>query len=127
MSTPKHTPGPWVAHPFQYGSDDPRWRVIQLGSSGGSAGLAVVHPRRNAQGVAVEANAHLIAAAPELLAALQQARDYIAASAPTVAESLANPDTGLIDSGEGLLTMGVVYELIAQIEATIAKATGQPT
>jgi len=70
MSAPKHTPGPWIAHPWRHGSNDPRWRVIQLGSSGGSPGLAVIHPRWNAPADTAEANARLIAAAPELLAAL---------------------------------------------------------
>lgn len=74
----QHTPGPWITHPWSGGSDDPRWRVIQRGSSGGAPGLAVVHPRWNAQGATVEANARLIAAAPEMLALLLRLQESAA-------------------------------------------------
>ena len=69
MSEAKHTPGPWLTHPWSWGND-PRWRVIRLGSSGGSPGLAVIHPRPGMKPGEAAANARLIAAAPELLEAL---------------------------------------------------------
>jgi hypothetical protein len=59
----KHTPGPWEAQ--EYASPRGRWYVRQVG------GLKTInYPLSN------EANARLIAAAPELLKALEMALLY---------------------------------------------------
>jgi hypothetical protein len=62
MNTPNHTPGPWKF--------DPVWSLI-IGPEGGEQQIAAIHgsqlvPKRQAQ-----ANAALIAAATDLLAACQ--------------------------------------------------------
>ena len=101
MSKMSHTPGPWIAHPWSCSYDDPRWRVIPLGSSGGAAGLAVVHPRWYTDEVTVAANARLIAAAPELLEVLQSIIDSV-------------------DKGHAV----ILVPIAANARAAIAKATG---
>lgn len=60
MSDAKHTPGPWVQG---CESIDPEWRIV---TTSGGAIIANVNG-------ADEANALLIAAAPDLLNALEQA------------------------------------------------------
>lgn len=110
----KHTPGPWVAV-------DQGNRLDHLGTpyvtifGGKSGGLSVasvhcVHPGNQPGDLktARDANARLIAAAPELLAMLKQARECIAYC------RRAHKDA---QSGEG-----VPIELF--IDEVIAKATG---
>lgn len=65
-TTPKHTPGPWAAinEPIQR---MPNWGI----STSDGRWVATLHarPHRNDTDVMLAANAHLIAAAPSLLAA----------------------------------------------------------
>ena len=67
MTRPRHTPGPWRIHRLANG-----WPVII------SDAHDIADLRRNGKGLPhVEANAALIAAAPKLLAALQQLLDAL--------------------------------------------------
>jgi len=70
MSEPKHTPGPWVAASSP--SSVVGWPIC--GKMGRIIGdVACLHARPGTDAYAeVEANAHLIAAAPDLLAALKR-------------------------------------------------------
>ena len=81
MSAAKHTPGPWFIRTNRHTSTDGRpWGWLDAAPPGG--------PQRNIPGVQVtwtrgeasEANARLIAAAPELLAALNAALDDVDAA-----------------------------------------------
>lgn len=87
MSAVKHTPGPWVATPDPLGCETD-WMVGA--SDGHPDGVAVCNKR----------DARLIAAAPELLEALQIARDFAAYAQAEPAD-------------------------LALIDAAIAKATGE--
>jgi hypothetical protein len=61
--TIKHTPEPWA---YSYESTDQEWAVVT-----GFGGLVVANVNDVNDGDRQQANARLIAAAPELLAALQ--------------------------------------------------------
>lgn len=67
MSAPKHTPGPWGV------SADGIWAVSPLNAH---VRLATVTSFSPMNGIDSRANAHLIAAAPELLEALQFAISF---------------------------------------------------
>lgn len=89
----KHTPGPWRAD----WDDNGQWYVEPLGVTGSAL--------RGDSGDCIEAaNAHLIAAAPELLEALQALRGWLQARTS-------------LDSGE-------IHSMKRSIEPVIAKATG---
>ncbi len=68
MSKPKHTQGPWV---YQEDSDE-YTHIVRPKSN---AGQIICHLRQDASGTA-EANARLIAAAPEMLAMLKEIESY---------------------------------------------------
>lgn len=97
MST-KHTPGPWHADPTK------SFYVFAHGSLAEQAGVENGPFVCNAS---TQANARLIAAAPDLLAALQNARNVLA--------GLACGD---------LRTVNADSPALAQARAAIAKATG---
>jgi hypothetical protein len=86
----KHTPGPWLVHPYgvQAGPHNPGFDV-------GPRGIAVAtvigefHAVR--PGPQTVANATLIAAAPELLAALRDAERWIAESESGIGRRSAEP------------------------------------
>jgi hypothetical protein len=101
----EHTPGPWVRSPKAYDTEDwsptradAEW--IVLGSEREDLPVAIICGDYIVDDSArLEANARLITAAPDMLAALKEAR-------------------GLLD--------GILYpECFAQICAAIAKAEGQ--
>jgi hypothetical protein len=67
----KHTPGPWHCGLFREAGADSRFNGIDIGADNG-ANVALIHYQQHAHEPAeVKANASLIAAAPELLDALQ--------------------------------------------------------
>ena len=111
MSAPQHTPGPW---PIDFGYN----RIIKsIGPCfpdqyAGSAWLDVA-----------ESDAHLIAAAPELLKVLRMARAKIAAELQVMVMSHTGPD-GLIDDAAVVLLIEAEQDLVNQIDAAIAKAEG---
>jgi hypothetical protein len=66
MTTAQHTPGPWA-----FDDADPRTRFV-IRSAGGTV-VAVASPLPHAPDFPErEANAHILAAAPDLLAALER-------------------------------------------------------
>jgi hypothetical protein len=75
MTTRNHTPGPWIFDAQNSGiNSDPGWGL--LNADGESLGITVHWDRRSSTDTAY-ANARLIAAAPDLLAALQRLRDAV--------------------------------------------------
>ena len=100
MQETKHTPGPWRQHPNGLGGATTMiWRNDPDQSEGTNKGYAMIC--KHVHGVH---NARLIAAAPELLEALQAALPHL----PSV-----NQDGMIVDSG-----------IKADVRAAIAKATG---
>lgn len=109
----KHTPGPWMPHHDK--------------------GRLYVETHRDdvicmvAKGLGTQedqANANLIAAAPELLKVLRMARDNIAANLQVMVMGHTGPD-GLIDDAEVVLLIEAEQDLVNQIDEVIAKATGE--
>ncbi|MFN3858152.1 MAG: hypothetical protein ACK4RV_10400 [Caulobacter sp.] len=94
-----HTPGPWevagncVRTRYRMGDPDNNGTMV--------ADVGVFPPER-------EANARLIAAAPELLAALRQTTDLLA----TANKSTDRPSS-------------YVWEIVGQARAALSKATGE--
>jgi hypothetical protein len=102
MNTAKHTPEPWTIEAVYIGQariNFGEYRFPQQADPGGR-GHSREYPREEA-----EANARLMGAAPELLAALKRAHQYLF--------SEDGPDE--VDRGE----------LATEIEAAIAKAEGK--
>jgi hypothetical protein len=98
----EHTPGPWTDEPWGTTA-----RVIEAGNG---ATLAIVHCylRTDWPNVAQrDANARLIAAAPELLAALQRAEGIVSFHAG-VADKTVSPLAAL--------------NILAELRAALAKA-----
>ena len=109
--TTAHTPAPWDTEESSYGDE------IWLGGNG--AGMIIVNGWINggcmdnpARWAVVQADARLIAAAPDLLAALQYAAGKLI--------SLAEAET---DDQE----RWIIDDISRVIRATIAKATGEET
>ncbi len=117
----KHTPGPWEFGPNH--------------SSTGLAGQLVVRPAGefpHGEWVADvgsmyddhrEANARLIAAAPDLLEVAQAARARIALERDVFVDCNAYPDGSLLQADKA--TLDGMNELLARMDAAIAKATGE--
>jgi len=100
----EHTPGPWEMYITPYG--------ITIAS--GSAGWAVttIPPSGPRDNPTHESNARLIAAAPDLLAALYEAREFI------------DGQIDVVDGSYGEPAPNRAMVLAQEIDAAIAKATG---
>ena len=77
----KHTPGPWSYEWSDYGGYDCMWSVHTVDGPDGEeiAQMHAMHPLTHDRDETQEANARLIAAAPEMLAALEHVRGEIGA------------------------------------------------
>jgi hypothetical protein len=91
---PKHTPGPWEWCETKTGLYGPDYPIIDTDRDWGM----FLHPTN------LEANARLISAAPELLEALEESRDFI------------------VDHCEDMSRIYSKWELIDKIKSAIAKA-----
>jgi hypothetical protein len=104
----KHTPGPWNYH--VWGTNSGKHFGIETADH--RHGICGVSPNGNASTLLTieqhEANARLIAAAPELLAACQSGLDGLLAAFPHAPRI---PD--------------ILHPIINQVRAAIAKATGE--
>lgn len=126
----KHTPGPWKKSERLNG---PWWHISSAYSIGGSEAksgrqaIACVHgeSKRGATAYAemFEANARLIAAAPELLEALLVAHKRITEDRASYVWGAELPD-GSMDTKDAAILHEAYDSKLAQIEAAIAKATG---
>lgn len=112
MTDTKFTPGPWIKElSSSIMGKLPDGTGLQVCSVGGTSFGGLLDDKTQAQRTewareAAEANAHLIAAAPELYAALVEARRELASI---------NAEGG----------MGDYNEQLAEIEAVLAKARGE--
>lgn len=105
MSGAKHTPGQWFTH-----REGRSTVYVECRIGGGLIQEVAACGPTAAGGEQQEANARLIAAAPDILEALQITRGNIASLGPA-----------------GALTPYTSYqEWLAMVDAVIAKATGQP-
>ena len=117
----KHTPGPWR---YQEGSD-PYTHIVRAGETG--LGRFVVQCGQSRNG-SEEANARLIAAAPEMLEALRPLANYLA-----ILETMGGPSGGKgmngddhlwhvsSSAGDAVITFGDLQ----RARAAIAKAEGR--
>lgn len=101
MSEAKHTPGPWRIHDME---DD---AIVAERVQGVRGGAEVANVARSCWPENIEADARLIAAAPELLAALQGCIAY-----------------RNWELAEGGVVPQPLIGTFKRAEATIAKATG---
>jgi hypothetical protein len=101
-----HTPGPWRVGPINYADVyGPDGEIVALVPKGFDATVA---------------NAHLIAAAPELLEALEMGRRALATAVEVSTASL-------YDSRAECLRAVAKHLVITQMDAAIAKAKGTTT
>lgn len=112
MSTSKHTPGPWSVDDFGAGQ-----RVVVKGRAGFSGDYRIADAHfssdlaRCARVSEMQANARLIAAAPELLEALEAARQQVVTLGGEVVEV------------EGKIVSDAIQAaVLAVIDAALAKA-----
>ena len=105
----QHTPGPWGL------------RCAFSGSVGTKDQLtAMAYPSGADQSAEMWANARLIAAAPEMLAALIVAREFISTDRNSLADTCMHPD-GHMDRDDSAAVADYDQELL-QINAVIKKA-----
>ena len=108
----KHTPGPWWIEKDGSAENNNEVNVVN-----GADGTMIVYGQAN------DADARLIAAAPDLLKVLRMARAKIAAELQVMVMSHTGPD-GLIDDAAVVLLIEAEQDLVNQIDAAIAKAEG---
>jgi hypothetical protein len=123
MSEAKHTPGPWILR----GSDNGTPHILHQQHACAEQDihdqqqLVCVMPAEIARSYNAWPNARLIVTAPELLEALQAARDYVQTSRDSLAETHRHPVTM---KPEPEHVCSVDDALLSVIDAAIAKATG---
>lgn len=126
MSETKHTPGPWVAYEDDFcggyygGPADGRkpWAVIQEVDG---LCLAVVVPDCLPN---VEANARVLAAAPDLLASAREVRDEIEAARDVVFASHTIRDDIETMEPDARAEFDRLDGMLQRLDAAIAKAGG---
>lgn len=105
----KHTPGPWTAEfNERYEIEDSPWGIR---CKNGYWLFNVLDSGSQPHGSKSEANARLIASAPDLLEALKEAENALADYIPT------------LERRGGMMNYG--RKVLAQVSAAIAKAEGQ--
>lgn len=105
----KHTPGPWATGPMEGSQGCRIWQTDTQGNVKSIVGFCLQSKPSRELDEETEANARLIAAAPELLAALVGAEKALVKALP-----LLPPDKEAVFCGEWL----------AEIRDAIAQATG---
>lgn len=122
-----HTPGPWE---LDYDTRPAEVCTIHGLPPEGELGQKWAHIRGaigywDADETENMANARLIMAAPELLAALTEARASVQANRDSLYECHFQPHTGDVDAA-GRDAVDEDDALLSRIDAAIAKATGAP-
>jgi hypothetical protein len=117
----KHTPGPWAVAVDIFDNDGMPETAIQAMNGGATVAVALDFGLNNPD--MRQANARLIAAAPDLLTELRKARAALKEQLEILIQSHACPTTGLITDDTDLLAIESDQDLINSIDAAIAKAT----
>lgn len=118
--TPAHTPGPWELDDLGNVCSQAVHNIALVFSSSTREGWSGSDFDTQAH---CEANARLIAAAPDLLAALQSARDCIELDRSALEVTHMDPLTNEVDA-DGAAGIAEYDAVLAQIGVAIAKATG---
>lgn len=130
-SRAQHTPGPWR---WDRGLDDDETRCFVTQAVSGQAHYVIAEIQNGAPGDCLEtevANARLVAAAPDLLAALKECRDAVTAAMRVVADLDAmrllgaDADTRQARFVDELKVAGVKDGFGVRANAAIAKAEGR--
>ena len=111
--TTQHTPGPWTIRQSSNPKNGTGWRDIIVPGEFGPMYL----------GEALESNARLIAAAPELLEALEQAKASIFSVLDLC--QVHNPVTGTYNAPCPFLVLIAARKNLVLINSAIAKARGK--
>lgn len=114
--TASHTPGPWTAHPSKYHEGV---HIVQAGRPSNRV-LARFGSEDEPLDDTDLANARLIAAAPDLLAALQSLHSFVAVRFGRGPDAVI-PET--IDTHIGVPIK--IGEIMREAAAAVAKATGE--
>lgn len=115
----KHTAGPWT-------NEEGDITGIENDPENGCVGkVDVAHVYMRVVPGRSEANARLIAAAPELLEALRIAREIVVTERDAAHQGVVNPSTGVIDDSDDADWVAEYDRALAQIDEAIAKATGE--
>ena len=101
------TPGPWLTQ-WEHDGDESIWS-----RDGGMHLIATCHAEDDDRAIPVKANAHLIAAAPELYEALKTARDELA---------LISMHKNLMCPAAPHVLAGMADRSLAHIDAALSKA-----
>ena len=116
----KHTPRPWS---IENGTDI---IGIENDPANGCVGpVDVAHVYQRTVAGRTEANALLIAAAPDLLKALIDARQGLKSEREMLFEFVRNFCTGTIDDPQDAEEVGLLDSRINYVDCVIAKATGE--
>ena len=114
-SDSSHSPGPWFAQSYEDETGQPRkieepYFFIQLEPTSGARNGDYM----SVSGICSEANARLLAAAPDLLDALHDARAFI------------DGQIDVVDGDYGIPEPNKAMRLAGLIDEAIAKAEGKP-
>jgi hypothetical protein len=110
-----HTPGPWTGWYTPTGPDEHGWAIGPEGCTPCVATVSADEAGGLTDGASIEANARLIAAAPDLLAALIALKDHVAG------------EMTFTDDGAGWQPDDLpLAQLLTTAEDAITKAEGEP-
>lgn len=135
----QHTPGPWFAFPYSEPANNSSGRQLGWHINGAGAGYVMTLHKASHRAAEDEANARLIAAAPDMLEALRSALEVIAMERQSFADCNNVPELTAGDDPDNYIQIGgALFErhdadvvgdydrVLAQIDAAIGKATGAP-
>lgn len=99
MPQETHTPGPWIVTDVP--TDSQRWFDVENVTPDGEADYVIARVWADASVLPAEANAHLIAAAPELLEALKVFMTCYPAAITALSDEMRQRIEGAIAKAEG--------------------------
>lgn len=115
-SGPRHTPGPWKVAGIRWEESPGRW-TLPIHTPVFIRGVVLGHSVRGRTGADVEANAALVAAAPDLLEACKEAHEWLVAM--TLKAAFNQDNKAAQDEASE-----IVREVSSHLAAAIAKAGG---
>ncbi len=120
----KHTPGPWIGAGPSFGDPLPRYinEIVTVEEDEHGGVETICRLPFNHLDAENEANARLIAAAPDMLDALIVAREFISTDRNALADCAIDFDGRMSD--DDAAAVADYDKALLQIDAAIAKATG---